>query len=160
MVAPGPAGASCRDGMDSSYPGQRGDALRRGMGTAELGRSAPVMVTRRCAAALFGALKWLFSYGGRIGLHGLYWRSLIGWFCWPVMLPLGAVLTPGSKVGPIVLSLAFFILVMTSAVVRRLHDLGHSGRRIRPPPSPGLWLDTHLRHGEPGANRWGPPPRR
>ena len=108
----------------------------------------------------FGVLRWLFSYRGRIGLHGLYWRSLVGWFGWPVMLPLGAVLTPGSKVGPIVLSLAFFVWVMTAAVVRRLHDLGHSGRRIRPPPSPSLWLDTHLRHGDPGANRWGPPPER
>lgn len=128
------------------------------MGTTELGRSAPVTVVRRCATATFGVLRWLFSYGGRIGLHGLYWRSLVGWFGWPVMLPLGAVLTPGSNIGPIVLSLVFFVWVMTAAVVRRLHDLGYSGRRIRPPPTPRLWLDTHLRRGEPIANRWGPPP--
>ena len=110
--------------------------------------------------APFSALRWLFSYRGRIGLRGLYWRSLVGWFGWPVMLPLGAVLTPGSKVGPIVLSLALFLWVMTAAIVRRLHDLGHSGWRIKPPPSPSLWLDTHLRRGDPGANRWGPPPER
>lgn len=117
-------------------------------------------VTREAVLIPWHVLAWLFSYKGRIGLSGLYLRSLVGWFCWPVMLPLGAVFTPGSWLGPAIASLSFFMLVMTSAVVRRLHDLGHSGRKIRPPPSPQLWLDTHTRAGELGRNRWGPPPGR
>ena len=128
------------------------------MRTAELNRSTSVTLARGCVKAPVTVLRWLFSYQGRIGLRGLYWRSLVGWFGWPVMLPLGAVITPGAKVGPIVLSLAFFLLVMTSAVVRRLHDLGYSGWRVRPPPTPSLWLDTHLRPGDSESNRWGPPP--
>lgn len=105
-----------------------------------------------------GLLTWLFSYRGRIGLHGLYWRSLAGWLGWPVMLPLGAVLTPGSKVGPALASLVFFVWVLGAAVIRRLHDLGYSGWRIRPPPNPRLWLDVHLRPGDLGPNRYGSPP--
>ena len=105
-----------------------------------------------------GLLQWLFSYRGRIGLHGLYLRSLVGWFGWPVMLPLGAVLTPESKIGLILLPLAFFVGVHAAAVVRRLHDLGHSGWRIMPPPAPSLWLAVHLRHGDIEHNKYGPPP--
>jgi len=105
-----------------------------------------------------GLLQWLFDYRGRIGLRGLYMRSLVGWFGWPVMLPLGAVLTPGSKVGPVLLSFAFFSWVLCAAVIRRLHDLGYRGRRIMPPPAPWLWLDVHLRQGDAQHNKYGPPP--
>ena len=125
-----------------------------------MGRSATVAFVMRCLAAPLGFLEWLFGYRGRIGLRGLYWRSLVGWFGWPVMLPLGAVLTPGSKLGPILLSLAFFGWVLCAAVIRRLHDLGHSGWRILPPPTPRLWLDVHLRPGDLGRNRYGRPPAR
>jgi len=117
------------------------------------------VIVRRCLAIPLGFLSFLFSYRGRIGLRGMYIRSFIGWFGWPVMLPLGAVITPGSYVGPVVVSLLFFFTVQSSGVVRRLHDLGYSGRRLRPPPAPWLWLDTHLRPGEEQPNKWGPPPR-